>query len=125
MTTVGTRAHFLGHRFIAWASASLLIVACGAKPDQGEPTGSTCPQGSTLTYANFGQTFIATNCLGCHDGTTSPRLSTQSAVEANASAIDRQAAAGPNAVNTLMPRDHDVSTTERTRLGEWLACGAP
>jgi hypothetical protein len=104
---------------------SFVTLGCGAKPDQGTPTGSTCPPASTLTYANFGQAFISTNCLGCHNGTTSPRLSTQSEVAANAGAIDRQAAAGPNATNTFMPRDHDVPIADRTRLGEWLACGAP
>ena len=40
--------------------------------------------------------------------------------------IDEQAAAGPNAVNTIMPEDAPKPTeAERRQLGEWLACGAP
>ncbi len=91
----------------------------------GDPTGSICPTTSTLTYASFGQAFIATNCLSCHATQESPRLDTQEAIQANADRIDRAAASGPNATNTYMPDDGDVSDADRAKLGEWLACGAP
>src|SRR3989442_16033355 len=29
-------------------------------------SGSTCPTGSTLTYANFGNDWMRTYCLDCH-----------------------------------------------------------
>jgi hypothetical protein len=109
----------------AWAWALLLLVACSGNSDQGSPTGSTCPQNATLTYANFGQTFIGANCLGCHAGRQSPTLTTLAAVQAARDAVDRAAAAGPNATNTYMPKDHDVAVAQRLQLGEWLACGAP
>jgi hypothetical protein len=102
--------------------SSGLLVSCGS---DGEPTGSTCPPDSTLTYASFGQTFIATNCLSCHASRESPRLATLADIQANRGEIDKVAAAGPNAVNTIMPEDGSVDTAERQRLGEWLACGAP
>lgn len=93
----------------------------------GDPTGSTCPDDSTLTYANFGQAFIRTNCLSCHgsSGPESPKFDTLAQVRANAGDIDRAAAAGPSAVNTYMPESGSVSEAERRQLGEWLACGAP
>ena len=102
---------------------SFFALACSAS-SKGNPTGSTCPQGSTLTYANFGQAFVQSNCLACHNR-QSPNLTTQAAVQAARSDIDQVAAAGPNATNTVMPEDHSVSAEERAKLGEWLACGAP
>ena len=39
--------------------------------------------------------------------------------------IDRYAAAGPDAVNEIMPENGDApSEAERRKLGEWLACGS-
>ncbi|HET6343853.1 MAG TPA: c-type cytochrome [Myxococcota bacterium] len=104
---------------VALCSAS---VGCG---EEGGPTGATCPTDSTLTYTNFGQTLLSNVCLECHNGRRKPNLSTQAAVQANIAAIDRMAAAGPNAVNTAMPDDGPISNSDRRKLGEWLACGAP
>jgi argininosuccinate lyase len=112
------------------------MVGCGGAQDSaldttvgqvgaGSATGSTCPAGSTLTYANFGQAFISTNCLSCHGSRQSPILATQSAIQAASTQIDRMAAAGPDAVNTAMPPNGSVSTSDRLNLGQWLACGAP
>jgi|SRR6478752_550753 len=100
------------------------LAACGS--DLGDATGSTCPDGSTLTYANFGQAFIQNNCLACHSaaGPESPKLDTLAQVQANKSDIDRAAAAGPNGINTYMPDGASVPEAERRKLGEWLACGA-
>jgi uncharacterized membrane protein len=102
-----------------------LSVACGESP--GDATGSTCPENSTLTYADFGQAFVQNNCVSCHgaEGPESPALTTLEQVQANIDDIDRAAAAGPNATNTFMPEGISVSTDERRKLGEWLACGAP
>jgi len=104
---------------------SLFPLACGSGP--GDSTGSTCPTDSALTYANFGQAFIQEHCLACHraGGPETPTLSTLAQVRANADVIDRSAAAGPKAVNTYMPDGASVAESERRKLGEWLACGAP
>jgi hypothetical protein len=102
---------------------AITAAACGGGSG-GSSTGSTCPNGSTLTFANFGQAFIQNNCIGCHSN-RSPVLTTQADVQAARSDIDRVAAAGPDATNTSMPQDHAVSTDQRLKLGEWLACGAP
>lgn len=98
------------------------VAACG---EDGQATGSTCPPGSTLTYASFGQAFMQRNCLSCHTNQQSPTLTTQAAIQANKADIDRVAAAGPNGVNTVMPQGGSVSEDDRRKLGEWLACGAP
>ena len=101
------------------------VAACGG--DKGEATGSTCPSDSALTYDNFGQAFFQANCLVCHGakGPESPKFDSVEQILANADAIDKQAAAGPNGVNTAMPQTGSVSEADRRKLGEWLACGAP
>ncbi len=102
------------------------VTACGGD-DLGDSTGSTCPDDSTLSYANFGQAFMQSHCLACHSsgGPESPKLDTLEQIRANSSNIDKAAAAGPNGVNTYMPEGASVDEAERRKLGEWLACGAP
>jgi uncharacterized membrane protein len=106
-------------------AACAALLACGE--DLGDATGSTCPEDSTLTYASFGESFVQSKCLACHGaaGPESPTLATLAQVQAHIDEIDRAAAAGPNATNTFMPEGISVSTEERRKLGEWLACGAP
>jgi hypothetical protein len=112
--------HLVSSLFVAAA-----LAACGSGP--GDSTGSTCPTDSTLTYTNFGQAFMQSHCLACHSasGPESPKLDTLAQVRAASSDIDRSSAAGPNAVNTYMPEGGSVDESERRKLGEWLACGAP
>jgi len=103
--------------------AGFASVGCG-QGGLGDPTGATCPSNSTLTYENFGRTFFATNCLECHSSKESPHFNTLEQIQAAKDLIDRAAASGPNATNTYMPEDGEVSDADRTKLGEWLACGA-
>lgn len=112
-------------QYVSLLMAAAGLFACGSGP--GDSTGSTCPTDSTLTYTNFGQAFMQSHCLACHSasGPESPKLDTLAQVKAAAGDIDRSAAAGPNAVNTYMPDGASVDETERRKLGEWLACGAP
>ena len=115
----------LRHLGIASLTA-VACIACGGE-DLGEPTGSTCPDDSTLTYESFGQAFVQSNCLSCHGSSApeSPKLDTVEQIRANKDTIDRAAAAGPNGVNDFMPDGASVAESERRKLGEWLACGAP
>lgn len=100
----------------------IALSACGG----GVSTGATCgTTGSTLTYANFGRAFMSNYCTSCHSGRDSPRLDTQAAVKANASAVDAASGAFGTVVNTLMPQGSSVATTERQKLSAWIACGAP
>ena len=102
----------------------------------GEPTASTCPQGSTLTYNNFGKAFMQSYCTRCHssDLTGAARngaptfhdFDTLSGIKAVSNHIDETTAAGPASVNEGMPEDGAKPTlTERQQLGEWIACGMP
>lgn len=114
----------------------LALVGCGDGGLFGPPTESVCPPTSTLTYANFGQPFMAAYCTRCHASTLvgadrhgAPSFhdfDTVFGIRAVADHIDETAAAGPAATNTGMPNDGDQPTVaERTLLGEWIACGLP
>ncbi|MDB4932139.1 MAG: hypothetical protein JWM10_4623 [Myxococcaceae bacterium] len=99
----------------------LLVIGCGG----GNASGATCPTTSTLTYDNFGRQFFASYCDRCHAAGTMPSYRTVAEIRAGTSLIDSEAAAGPSAVNTLMPESGAAPTeAERRQLGEWLACGA-
>jgi uncharacterized membrane protein len=88
------------------------------------------PGGTTLTYANFGQNFMAEWCQPCH-GSLSPNrrgapgefiFDTVEEIRLHSARIYVRAAAG----NTSMPPGpDDPSLADRNRLADWLACGAP
>jgi hypothetical protein len=119
------------------AVVAIVLAACtNSAPIMGPPTGATCPQGSTLTYENFGKPFMEHYCTSCHDQhlTGAARMGapdfhdfdTLFGIKAVADHIDKTSAAGPDAVNTGMPEDAPKPTKqERYQLGEWIACGMP
>ena len=108
--------------------------ACGGGDGAGDPTGSTCPPGSTLSYETFGNDFMQSYCVECHasDLPAAERMGAPTGVDFDtlegildrAGEIDSAAAAGPDATNTLMPPAEQPQPTEAERmmLGEWLAC---
>lgn len=95
------------------------LAACTTAESTGIATVS-CPTDSTLTYANFGASFMTTYCLSCHQTKENPKLGTQALIQSHASSILQEAV-----YTTAMPEDADLTTAEREQLGEWLACGAP
>lgn len=108
----------------AFGAGVTVAAACGG----GSATGATCPPDSTLTYETFGKAFFEANCNRCHSAKTkgeSPLYDDVTAIRANAKAIDEEAASGPDATNEEMPDDGDIPKSEREKLGQWLACGAP
>ncbi|HEV8549857.1 MAG TPA: cytochrome c [Polyangiaceae bacterium] len=109
-----------------WITVAAVAMAAGCGQNSlGDPTGSTCPADSKLTYETFGKAFFAANCLECHASKESPQFNTLEQIQASKDEIDRAAAAGPKTTNTYMPDGADVSDADRKKLGEWLACGAP
>lgn len=103
---------------------------------RGPSTGTTCPPTSTLTYANFGQPFMADYCTRCHSSTLSGAarmgatafhdFDTQLGVQQVGDHVDQTAGSGPDATNTAMPPNGAKPTlAEREMLAEWVACGAP
>ena len=108
---------------------------CGGEEEIfGPPTQSTCPDGSTLTYNNFGKPFMEKYCTRCHSSELvgaarhgAPSFhdfDTLFGIKAVSDHIDETTAAGPAAVNDGMPNDGAQPTrAERFQLGEWIACG--
>lgn len=105
----------------------------GVQEPEGTPTGSVCPPTNTLTYENFGQPFMTQYCVRCHSSTLqgdarngAPEFhdfDTKAGILVVAEHVDERAAAGPNAVNTIMPPGSPFPTeVERRQLGQWLAC---
>ena len=118
-------------RVVLVVAAVLGAAACpGPEP---EPTGATCPPGSTLTYENFAAPFMTAYCTRCHSSTLFGAdrngapifhdFDSETGILNVANHVDEEAAAGPNAVNELMPPDGAKPTdAERFQLGEYLAC---
>lgn len=71
----------------------------------------------TDTYANYGQSFMATNCRTCHQHTS--QFGTQAAVVSSLNSIESEISTG------RMPEDTSLSSTEKARVLAWLSCGAP
>ena len=116
-------------KYFAALGIAVLLAACDT------PTGSSCPTDNAPTYASFGQTFFKTYCLDCHSSTAISRhgaphnqnYDTEADIRKHADDIDVEAAAGPNATNTDMPRldgpNHMAPTdADRKLLGQYLAC---
>lgn len=79
-----------------------------------------CPTPQTLTYANYGQAVIETECLDCHATKERPFLDTQARVQQNATKIIEA-----TVYHSAMPEDGSMTNAERIQLGQWLSCGAP
>ncbi len=90
-----------------------------------------CPEGSELSYDNFGGPFILDWCSGCH-ASALPVGERQGAPQgSDFDTLDRIRAAAPRIWarsgdhNVTMPPEAGPDDQERAMLGEWLACGAP
>jgi|GEM_PF-1286744 len=85
-----------------------------------------CPDGgSTLTYANFGQTFFADWCVSCHggpNGYSSRSFTDLDSIQAQAADIFKNAAEDNE---TMPPGPNGPPKDQRYELAQWLACGAP
>lgn len=88
------------------------------------------PGGTTLTYASFGEAFLATHCQTCHGATSGRREGAPSSYDFGSLEEVRRVrdrifvrAAADNV--TMPPGPDDPSPADREKLAEWLACGAP
>jgi hypothetical protein len=81
------------------------------------------PEGTDLTYENFGAQFVDVWCMRCHDeGPNGIYLDDREDIFRRRDRIFVNAAA----TNTYMPPGpDDPGAEERDLLAEWLACGAP
>jgi uncharacterized membrane protein len=113
--------------------ASLLFFTLTACTSAG--SGASCPTADAPTYGGFARAFFGKYCTACHSATARDRhgappgldFDTEAEIARRASAIDAEAAAGPDGANTDMP---DLggpvlvapSLAEREHLGQFLAC---
>ena len=106
----------------------IAFVACKAETSIDD---YSCPkEGTKLTYATFGEGYLAQNCQTCHGAASSDRkgapsgydFGTVESVREHKSRIFARAAADNV---TMPPGPDDPPSSERYRLAEWLACGAP
>ncbi len=120
--------------FVALAA----LAGCDEKPLFGPPTESECPPTQSLSYENFGKSFMESYCTDCHDSKKrgadrqgAPSFhdfDTIYGIRAVWEHIDFTTAAGPTGiVNDSMPPEGEPQPTlaERKKLGEWIACGMP
>lgn len=117
--------------------ALALAAGCTTESVFGPPTESVCPQGSTLTWDNFGQAFMERYCTRCHSSELKGAarqgapsfhdFDTRFGVKGVANHVDETTASGPAATNTGMPPSGGAKPTleERQQLGEWIACDVP
>lgn len=91
-----------------WLVCAVLALGCGGT----DSTADAGPLICTDTWANYAQAFFADNCERCHGQFS------QSSVNATRGSISSQLSAG------RMPTDRNLSANERTRILNWLSCGA-
>jgi uncharacterized membrane protein len=113
-------------RTAAIALASLLSGCIYESIDQ-----HPCPDGGTsLTYANFGEPFMAQYCNRCHSASAVDRhgapgefiFDTNQQIQRHRDRIFVRAAAGND---SMPPGPDDPPRAVRDQLADWLACGAP
>jgi hypothetical protein len=92
---------------------------------------TNCPNGSLLTYENFGEAFLTRYCTDCHarDLTGENRFGAPEEIN-----LDRPqdvstwrslilTTAGAGEKSSMPPGARNISSSERSRLVEWLNCG--
>ena len=88
------------------------------------------PEGTTLTYENFGASFMTGYCQSCHGSLSEDRagapgesiFDTVGQIQRQRDRIFARSAAGND---SMPPGPEDPSPEDREKLAEWLACGAP
>jgi uncharacterized membrane protein len=106
----------------------LLVAAC--KPET-SIADYPCPkEGTKLTYANFGESYLAQNCQVCHGQASDARKGAPSGfdfgtIEQVRDHKDRIFARAAADNVTMPPGPDDPPADQRYQLAEWLACGAP
>jgi len=119
-------------RFRLLSGALLLCAAlCSCSLFYTELDSYPCPpQGTALRYENFGAPFMNSYCQSCHSADSADRkgapgefiFDTPEQIQRHRARIFVRSAAGND---SMPPGPDDPSAEERTKLAEWLACGAP
>src|SRR5258706_12785444 len=92
----------------------LVVTACATNAPSGIAASDVrSPPDSTLTYVNFGEIFIADNCLSCHPSKARPDLSQLSVIQNNPQSLVRVAVTG-----TSMPKGSNMAIEDGQLLGD-------
>jgi uncharacterized membrane protein len=110
-------------KFLPLAILLSSVAACSGTNSKFES--ATCPPNTTLNYVDFGKPLIDKSCSGsdCHTmGGSKGGISLDGIgnVQKYKAEVYNAAAAD----NTKMPQGRSMSSDERKKLGDWLACGA-
>ena len=115
----------------AFACALFVVISLSACSSPSTLDERNCPPGGTdLTYESFAKPFLNANCQTCHGQHGSARegapvdcrFDSREDIARWKERIYRRAADD----NDTMPiGPDDVSRSDRLKLGDWLACGAP
>lgn len=110
---------------------ALLVASIGCGSAYEQIDDYDCPpEGTALSYENFGAMFMTRYCDSCHAATASDRQGApgeyifDSALQVRqhkARIFARSAATN----DSMPPGPDDPPLAERENLAEWLACGAP
>ncbi len=113
--------------FFVLSAALAFAIACNGPTSIDE---HPCPPGgTTLTYENFGKSFIDTHCQSCHASRSHDRVGapaeyffdTREDVVRHRERIFVRAAASND---SMPPGPNDPNDGDRAKLADWLACGA-
>ncbi len=117
--------------------ACLGLVACDdgdppAGADAGPPAADAAPVDcAELTYANFGEQFVADYCLSCHSASAGNRQGAPSSVNFDdyQSVLDRssrfRSRAGSGSSMPPFTFSSKPTEEERMKLVQWVDCGTP
>jgi len=108
--------------------SALLLFLWGCAGSSDDSAAFTCDRDPPLTYANFGEGFMSTHCVGCHSVLvpTDLREGAPAGIDLNTYTdviawVDRiEARAGTTEAG--MPPGGGPSEAERALLREWLYC---
>jgi uncharacterized membrane protein len=118
-------------RSVLLSCCSLVFVVFAACKEESKLEDRTCPpEGTDLTYDNFGRGFIEANCQICHGKPSKDRKGAPSSYDFGSvddvRRFKERIFARAAADNTTMPPGpDDPPEAEREKLAEWLACDAP
>jgi uncharacterized membrane protein len=122
-------------RFVVGIMLLPLLVAAGGHDHGcgggGAPTEAACDP--SLTWENFGQSFMSKYCIACHaeqrtgggrrGAPADHNYDTEAGVFADPDHVALAAGAGPLIVNDSMPPyGPEPTREEREQLAAWLAC---
>ena len=121
---------------------SLLTQSCGKAGDSAAYTppviqnpvlqnGSVCPNGTLLSYENFGESFMLNYCTSCHARDLSEAARSGAPELLHLDRPGDMAQWRAKMITTAatasggMPPAANVPARDRQKLAEWLSCGAP